>query len=176
MFIFHPFRYGIASKKEFWVTSLWLLLFTELVAFFMGPFCNEFMKAFAAEGDIGPRAASFFMLVLVILLALAYLYVLQVSIRVKRLHDAGYSGWWVILVQVVIYVLQTLLGKTFIHQDQVVVSALSLSTILLSGLILLGVNLIAIVVLGFLPTKTTNNPYRDKALRRSKSEFKELKL
>ncbi|MFH4416153.1 MAG: DUF805 domain-containing protein [Neisseriaceae bacterium] len=170
MFIFHPFRYGVAGKKEFWITSVGLLVCNELVAFIIG-FLNAFMRNLAVRLNVDLGTVTSVVMPILALLVAVYLLILQVSIRVRRLHDAGYSGWWVILVQACIYVLQAVFTYAFVYQSQSHATFLGVnSAYWLNDMIVFGLHLVAVTILGLFPTKLTNNPYPDKALRRNESE------
>ncbi|MFH4416152.1 MAG: DUF805 domain-containing protein [Neisseriaceae bacterium] len=157
MFIFHPFRYGIASKKEFWITALGLLLFVVLSVCFLAFFVEAPIRNLAIRAGMGSDAANIIGSIPMVLIS-SYAMILRVSIEVRRLHDAGYSGWWVVLLHVFLVALQVVLAHSLHHSQEHMIP--------LSGFAILGV----------LPTKLTNNPYREKALSRSKDEFKALKV
>lgn len=83
---------GRASRKEFWLFNLcyFLVMFVLSMIFFL--------IMFSAGGDNG--AAGLFLALLGLLIGVLYLAMLVPSfaLSVRRLHDAGLSGWLVLLL------------------------------------------------------------------------------
>jgi uncharacterized membrane protein YhaH (DUF805 family) len=82
---------GRASRGEYW----WWVLFTG-VALFVPYIVGIVVGIAAASGpsDMSPAAIPFFVLAGVIWLAVI---VPSIAVAVRRLHDAGYSGWFYLL-------------------------------------------------------------------------------
>ncbi len=82
---------GRASRGEYW----WWVLFTGIIFFVL--YIAGIAIGFATirpNGQMGPAAIPFF--VLVALFGLAVI-VPSIAVAVRRLHDAGYSGWFYLL-------------------------------------------------------------------------------
>ena len=82
---------GRASRSEFWYYTLFYLIITIAVVmldiFLINPILGETPQE-AAEGGI-----------LQIVLALALL-IPSIAIGIRRLHDTGKSGWWLLIALV----------------------------------------------------------------------------
>ncbi|MGF1451636.1 MAG: DUF805 domain-containing protein [Opitutales bacterium] len=96
---FLPFRkyavfHGRARRKEYWLFTLFIVLvsiaLTGLIAGLAG------FEAFAAGELTGPALAGqgvYYVFQLAILLP-------SLAVTVRRLHDIGKSGWWLLIVLV----------------------------------------------------------------------------
>ena len=85
---------GRASRSEYWWFALsevlWLLLVWVLVGFVIAGAMHD--------SPVGPGiATSLVILLLLLLLAGLALVVPTIAVTVRRLHDAGYSGWFYLL-------------------------------------------------------------------------------
>jgi uncharacterized membrane protein YhaH (DUF805 family) len=90
------FRFhGRASRAEYW----WFVLFTVLVMIGLGIPASILGVATSPDGGETPGPAAVPLLVILGLFWLAIL-VPSISLTVRRLHDAGYSGWLVLLTLV----------------------------------------------------------------------------
>jgi uncharacterized membrane protein YhaH (DUF805 family) len=82
---------GRASRGEYW----WWVLFTSIVFFVLyGLGIGIGIATIRPNGQMGPAAIPLF--VLVVLVGLAVI-VPSIAVAVRRLHDAGYSGWFYLL-------------------------------------------------------------------------------
>lgn len=72
---------GRARRKEYWVFTLFSVTFSLILGFVDGAL------GFDRDGGTGPLGALYSLAVLVPSLAVA----------VRRLHDTGRSGWWVLI-------------------------------------------------------------------------------
>lgn len=85
---------GRASRSEYWWFTLsevlWLLLVWVLVGFVLACVMHD--------SPVGPGiATALVILLLLLLLAGLALVVPTIAVTVRRLHDAGYSGWFYLL-------------------------------------------------------------------------------
>jgi len=91
---------GRASRSEFW----WWYLFTSIVSFIVFipviPWYTELLNASVSEGGAVALPAmtglATFGLVLSTIWSLAIL-IPTIAVAVRRLHDTGRSGWWLLL-------------------------------------------------------------------------------
>ena len=83
---------GRASRSEYW----WWALFTGLVLTVLGLLSLVIGVQTSPDGGDTPGAPAVPLLVLLVLFYLAIL-VPSIAVTMRRLHDAGYSGWLVLL-------------------------------------------------------------------------------
>lgn len=83
---------GRASRGEYW----WFTLFTFLAFLVLGIPAGALGTATSTDGGQTPGPAGVPFLILLIVFYLGIL-VPSLAITVRRLHDAGYSGWLVLL-------------------------------------------------------------------------------
>jgi uncharacterized membrane protein YhaH (DUF805 family) len=82
---------GRASRGEYW----WWVLFTGIIVFVLyGLAIGIGLATIRPNGQMGPAAIPIF--VLIGLFGLAII-VPSIAVAVRRLHDAGYSGWFYLL-------------------------------------------------------------------------------
>lgn len=91
---------GRASRTEFW----WFYLFIVIVSFvvLLPGYVLTLVGAATATNDSTPGAVLWLGLVLLIigLLAMLALYIPQLAVGCRRLHDRGQSGWFQLLLLV----------------------------------------------------------------------------
>lgn len=90
---------GRATRKEFWLFILWLLVFTVpawiaimFICLFIGATMFSDMGSQQGMGWIGIFICFVFFYLAALLLPL--------SLRTRRLHDIGLSGWWQLILLV----------------------------------------------------------------------------
>ena len=79
---------GRASRSEYWFYTLFYLIIAIAVGMVDTAFVNPMLGASAAQAGEGG--------ILQIILALALL-VPSIAVGVRRLHDTGRSGWWLLI-------------------------------------------------------------------------------
>ena len=80
--------HGRASRREYWVFTIISTIFGGLILAYI----NELKASYEVEGDY------IYVLIIGLLgLTLLYLVVPNISVTVRRLHDIGKSGWWLLL-------------------------------------------------------------------------------
>ncbi|MGX5681505.1 DUF805 domain-containing protein [Schumannella luteola] len=87
---------GRASLSEFWWSYLFFVAALFVLSLFAGP-----IAAFGtAPTSSGGRGLTVLGLIAIVLLALVVIALLipRVAVTVRRLHDANYSGWMLLLV------------------------------------------------------------------------------
>lgn len=72
---------GRARRKEYWVFTLFSVTFSLLLGF------ADVALGFSRDGGTGPLGAVYSLAVLIPSLA----------VTVRRLHDTGRSGWWILI-------------------------------------------------------------------------------
>lgn len=151
-----PSLYGTASRREFW----WSLLFTLLivvVAILGSLLLIVGLSAMISElkGDtldvIIIRCIAVFLAFLLLTLVLTLVCFMcwgallsWFAVKVRRLHDMGYSGWLAVIVA---------LGSCF-----AVLLLVPLSPVM-GSLTVLSINLFFFLLMGFYPSKTESNPH-----------------
>lgn len=83
---------GRASRSEFW----WWTLFLNLALLVLAGLTAGVGVATSPDGGDTPGAAGLVLVALLVLFALSVV-VPQIAVTVRRLHDAGYSGWLYLL-------------------------------------------------------------------------------
>ncbi|PMD05183.1 DUF805 domain-containing protein [Brevibacterium paucivorans] len=99
---------GFASRSEFWwpVISLIIIQFILVIPYFIGVVTAASASSYSSTGASGGGgAAAFGVILMVIFGGLLLLFSLaiilpSIAVTVRRLHDAGYSGWWYLLTLV----------------------------------------------------------------------------
>ena len=87
--------------------------------------------------------------ILIYLFFLLYIQFAVISLSIRRLHDAGYSGWWTLLWGVGMFFFKGLV-KTHINlSDQA----------MLAGNLFVILSLVPLIILWSLKTKTSKNKY-----------------
>lgn len=83
---------GRATRPEYW----WWYLFMTIVALVISvPF--SFIVATSIDADAGTVSGGFWLaMILPSLIALAF-FLPNLAVTIRRLHDTGRSGWWVLL-------------------------------------------------------------------------------
>lgn len=76
---------GRTSRKAFWMFHLWMVILSFILGFFFAFTDTFFGPGFA---DIVARTINIFLILPMI------------SIAVRRLHDIGRSGWWLLALPV----------------------------------------------------------------------------
>jgi uncharacterized membrane protein YhaH (DUF805 family) len=84
---------GRASRSEYW----WWYLFTFLTYLVLGLATYGVGIATSRDGGRTPGAAAIPLIILLAVFALGII-VPTLALNVRRLHDAGYSGWLVLLM------------------------------------------------------------------------------
>ncbi|MDQ0506306.1 DUF805 domain-containing protein [Xanthobacter agilis] len=94
---------GRASRSEFWWFELFLLLVPLVIAILSALFMGQMMTEVMTEND-GPMGQGWGMMwgvhsvgILPHLVSLA-LFLPTLAVTVRRLHDVGHSGWWVLIL------------------------------------------------------------------------------
>lgn len=99
---------GRSRRKEYWLFILFVTLF-----YFVVVTAAMTLGLFGSQAGVQPNPVAFIssMGVMAIVLVLFWLLTLipSIAVSVRRLHDTGRSGWW-LLAYVVPYVLSTVLS------------------------------------------------------------------
>lgn len=70
-----------SRRKEYWMFMLWVFIFTIVLAIV------EYATGLIIEPDIGILTTIFSLVILIP----------SISVTVRRLHDIGRTGWWILL-------------------------------------------------------------------------------
>lgn len=90
---------GRARRSEYWWFGLFTLLIIVIPLILMGVTSLVLEGRFVMEpGETNGALTQTIHLILVIIIALAYLFVLipSLAVQTRRLHDTGRSGWWIV--------------------------------------------------------------------------------
>ena len=90
---------GRATRKEFWLFMLWLVVFSVPVSFAIMFIC--LIIGATMFSDMGSQQGMGWLGIFIcfVVLYLAAL-LLPLSLRTRRLHDIGLSGWWQLILLV----------------------------------------------------------------------------
>lgn len=158
----HPFRYGIATRQEYW--CVWLVSF--VISFVLG-FVVGFVKSFViaagyhylSHDDVAMISfTANFLLFLTTIWSCVVIWALQV----RRLHDIGFSGWWILFPPIFIFVI--IISIEFIFGPH-----LGFNGGLQVGAV---IALAWAILLGIISSKIENNPRAQKA-KKAKVKIKE---
>lgn len=107
---------GRARRKEYWMFYLWILIIEAvifLVSFLLGGGLPGVGADPGMPPELMPRSVGMgmFFTGLLTLYGLA-LFIPQLAVTVRRLHDTGKSGWWLLVYYIVIICAATVLSLT----------------------------------------------------------------
>lgn len=93
---------GRASRREFWLFffAQYLYLYAVLIVFYIALiFCMMFSVVTSQVHELG---GVFSFVAVIFVFVLFFIFILPVlipslAVTVRRLHDIGYSGWWLLL-------------------------------------------------------------------------------
>lgn len=132
---------GIAQRGEYWFA----FLFVWLVSLLLFGFMSE-------QGVISDIASIMYLFWIVAI------FVPRLSIAARRLHDAGFSAWWLLITQPLgIVVMSFLLPWLLFMGTDGGYTVLILAAVW--GSLLYGYEL-PLIIIGFLPSRLKNNKYR----------------
>lgn len=105
---------GRARRKEYWMFYLWILIIEAvifLVSFLLGGGLPGVGADLVMPPELMPRSIGMgmFFTGLLTLYGLA-LFIPQLAVTVRRLHDTGKSGWWLLGYYIVIICAATVLS------------------------------------------------------------------
>ncbi|MFH4354775.1 MAG: DUF805 domain-containing protein [Neisseriaceae bacterium] len=155
--LLHPFRYDTVNRKGYWITLIFsyilglaLVYLTRLGIWAVLPAGTDRSVDFS----LLPQGTKIWVILMSALLVVLTLYFLCVTlgISVRRLHDAGYSGWWVLAYYLVNYL--SAFGVVFLLKQPVAAAITSMV-----------IGTLFVILLGSLPSKVVNNRYREKAIQ-----------
>lgn len=147
----HPFRYGVANRREFWWCEFSALLFCVLMIFVPFIFFPSILSADRSAGN-------HFLLLVIIFIAIAAFIILvwniimSIAVEVRRLHDIGYSGWWVMVIRFL-----GVVADFLIYGDRANNHIANVFIIFITVL-----SIIYLILIGSWKSKTLENPYLEK--------------
>lgn len=92
---------GRSRRSEYWWFGLFTLLIMVIPLICMGVASFVLEGRFVMEpGETNGALTQTIHLILVVIIALAYLFLLvpSLAVQTRRLHDTGRSGWWIVWV------------------------------------------------------------------------------
>ncbi len=109
---------GRARRKEYWMFYLWLLIIKAviyLVSFLLGGGLPGIGSDPSMPPELMPKniGMGMFFTGLLMLYGLG-LFIPQLAVTVRRLHDTGKSGWWLLVYYIVIICAATVLSLSAI--------------------------------------------------------------
>ena len=137
----HPLRYGIAQRREFWWCFLVSVLLSSVSYIALAYIYVNYSTLSLFHPYITFAVGGIFTVVLI------WTTIMWFATKIRRIHDLGYSGWWVVVVSVLLYV--TSLGS------ESLASFLAILTLIISVTFFL--------LLGLCKSKTEHNARAEKA-------------
>jgi hypothetical protein len=153
----HPFRYGVANRREFWWCEFAVLFFSVLVIFIPFILFPSILPADRAAGNDFLLFAIIFIIIL-LFIVLIWNIVMSLAVEVRRLHDIGCSGWWVLVIRFLWSVVDFLAYGETMHNSFVDVFIIFVTIF----------SIIYFILIGLWKSKTLGNPYLEKARLREK--------
>ncbi|MDR0333536.1 MAG: DUF805 domain-containing protein [Dysgonamonadaceae bacterium] len=89
---YYPRSYGRASRKEYWLSSLFSIAFI-----FAFPLLFSVISDFFTIGDITENETFMNIGAVLFILMILVVTVKNLAVAVRRLHDVGKSGWWLLI-------------------------------------------------------------------------------
>ena len=153
----HPFRYGIANRREFWWCEV--ALFSSLLVIF-SPWIL-FPSILPADKGAGN---DFLLLAIIFTIILSFIMLIwniitNLAIEVRRLHDVGYSGWWALVIRFLGSVVNFLVYEEMTNNQFVNIFIIFVTVF----------GIIYLILIGFWRSKTFGNPYLEKAQLRKRA-------
>lgn len=145
----HPLRYGIAQRREFWWCFLVSVLLSSVSYIVLAYIYVNYSTLSLFHPYITFAISGFFIVVLI------WTTIMWFATKIRRIHDLGYSGWWVVVVSVLLYA--TSLGSEYSNY----ISLTFLAGVL--AIITLIISVTFFLLLGLCKSKTEHNARVEKA-------------
>lgn len=145
----HPLRYGIAQRREFWWCFLVSFLLSSVSYIALMYIYVNYTTLFLSHPYITFAVGGLFSIVLL------WTTIMWFATKIRRIHDLGYSGWWVVVVNVLLYMIS--LSSQYLNY----ISFTSLASVLVVLTLIISVTFF--LLLGLCKSKTEHNARAEKA-------------
>ena len=145
----HPLRYGIAQRREFWWCFLVSVLLSSVSYIALAYIYVNYSTLSLFHPYITFAVGGIFTVVLI------WTTIMWFATKIRRIHDLGYSGWWVVVVNVLLYMIS--LSSQYLNY----ISFTSLASV--SVVLTLIISVTFFLLLGLCKSKTEHNARAEKA-------------
>ena len=145
----HPLRYGIAQRREFWWCFLVSVLLSSVSYIALAYIYVNYSTLSLFHPYITFAVGGIFTVVLI------WTTIMWFATKIRRIHDLGYSGWWVVVVNVLLYMIS--LSSQYLNY----ISFTSLASVLVVLTLIISVTFF--LLLGLCKSKTEHNARAEKA-------------
>ncbi|ULG72380.1 DUF805 domain-containing protein [Macrococcus brunensis] len=135
---------GRARRKEYWMPQLFHLLFSLIAAALMAIVAAVVFSMSSSPDEVGPGIVLLPLIYFGIILFSLATYIPTLAVSVRRMHDIGKSGWWVLLPIVGPFVI----GSAMMILNVILLSSSSYQEIAPSPVVMILPAIMVLIMLG----------------------------